>query len=141
MEFLRVIRETLPKAFVMENVKGLKNWNSGHALETILKLFSEPFQYDGKDYQYTVAYDCLNAVDYGVPQKRERIFIVGSLMKKTFTFPEPTHFNPDESKNTKCKWKTVGDALESLPEPDAPSAAAQRVSKTIKNRHKKFGYE
>ena len=141
MEFVRVIRETLPVAFVMENVKGLKNWNGGQALETILKELSDPFLFEGKEYRYTVVHDCLNAVDYGVPQKRERVFFVGTRNEKQFVFPDPTHFPPEMLNGIGEKWKTVNDALRLLPQPDAPSATAQRVSKTIRERHKKCGYE
>lgn len=141
MEFVRVIRETLPQAFVMENVKGLLNWNGGHAMQTILSEFSKPFDHNGVQYRYNVSHQCLNAADYGVPQMRERVFIVGTRTNKSFVFPEPSHRNPQAASSDKLHWKTVGDALKTLPKPDKPSAAAQRVSKTIKKRHLKYGYE
>ena len=87
-EFVRVVRETLPFGFVLENVKGLANWDKGRALRLLLDEFSKPIVYDGKTYKYTMAKpEILNAADYGVPQFRERLFIVGNREEKAFVYP------------------------------------------------------
>ena len=91
LEFLRVVREALPKCFVMENVKGMIHWSNGKALEAIMTEASLPVTYNGKEYTYDVSYHVLDAADFGVPQHRERVFIVGNRMGRTFTFPDPTH--------------------------------------------------
>jgi DNA (cytosine-5)-methyltransferase 1 len=81
-EIARILKKKKPKMFVLENVKQLKTHNNGETLETILKKL------EGLDYKvYT---EVLNALDFGLPQKRERIIIVGFLNKSVnFSFPNP----------------------------------------------------
>jgi len=81
-EFARVVKEAQPKVFIYENVKGLINHDKGNTFETIKATFNEL----GYRYYYKV----LNAKDYGVPQHRERIFVIGFKNKAiNFNFPEP----------------------------------------------------
>lgn len=80
-EFARVVHESQPKVFIFENVKGLVNHDKGNTFETIKSTFDEI----GYKYYYQV----LNAKNYGMPQHRERIFIVGFRNKRVkFEFPE-----------------------------------------------------
>lgn len=72
----RILKAKRPKAFILENVKRLVSHQKGQTLSTILKILNE--------LGYTVQYKILNALDYGLPQKRERIFIVGFY--KNFLF-------------------------------------------------------
>ena len=131
-EFVRIVRETLPFGFVLENVKGLTNWDSGRALKLLIEELSKPIEYNGKSYSYTITQPkVLNAVDYGVPQYRERLILVGNRNGLDFTYPTPI----DESER-----KTVRDAIGDLPEPEAPSEMAQIVAKSIKGRREKHGY-
>ncbi len=131
-EYVRIVRETLPKAFVLENVKGLTNWDHGRAMQLLLDELKKTIVYNGKEYQYTIsAPQVLNAVDYGVPQNRERLIIVGNRMGKSFLYPAPHIFEPP---------KTVWDAIGCLPKPEEPSETARRVAGTIKNRREKYGY-
>ncbi len=81
-EFARLVNEIKPKAFIFENVKGLLSHDSGKTWEVIQNTFKEL----GYDY-YSQA---LNARNYGIPQNRERLFVVGFRKKKKFTFPDPT---------------------------------------------------
>lgn len=88
IHFNNLILDCEPKLFLIENVKGLVSHNKGNTIKEIIELFKN----DGK---YNIVYQVLNAKDYGVPQKRERVFIVGvhSSIKKTFTFPsKKNHF-------------------------------------------------
>ncbi len=81
-EFARLIDESRPKAFIFENVKGLLSHDSGKTWKIIEKTFDEL----GYNYYPKV----LNAKDYGIPQHRERLFVVGFRNKrKKFDFPEP----------------------------------------------------
>jgi len=80
-EFARVVKESQPKIFIYENVKGLINHDKGNTFETILATFDEL----GYKYYYKV----LNAKDYGMAQHRERIFVVG-FKDKTVDFEFPT---------------------------------------------------
>jgi len=83
LHFNTLILDCEPKIFLVENVKGLTNHNSGETFTQILELFKN----DGK---YNIYYQVLNSKDYNVPQKRERVIIIGvhSSIKKKFTFPK-----------------------------------------------------
>lgn len=131
-EFVRIVRETLPLGFVLENVKGLTNWDSGRALKMLIEELSKPIEYCGKEYKYTITPPkVLNAVDYGVPQFRERLILVGNREGKSFNYPTP--INVEDR-------KTVRDAICGLPKPEAPSETAKNVAKSIKGRRDKYGY-
>lgn len=81
-EFARVIKESQPNVFIFENVKGLINHDNGNTFETIKATFDEL----GYKYYFKV----LNAKNYGIPQHRERIFVVGFKDKTVdFQFPQP----------------------------------------------------
>ena len=81
-EFARVVKESQPNVFIFENVKGLLNHDNGNTFETIKATFDE--------LGYKYFYQVLNAKNYGMPQHRERIFVVGFKDKTTqFSFPEP----------------------------------------------------
>ena len=71
-DIARIIKEKRPKAFVLENVKNLASHDHGNTLKTILDTLRD-------ELGYHVDYKVLNALDFGLPQKRERIIIVGSL--------------------------------------------------------------
>jgi DNA (cytosine-5)-methyltransferase 1 len=83
LKFIDMINIVKPKIFMIENVKGLLSHNSGKTIQEIIKLLN-------KNELYNVEYKLLNSVDYNVPQKRERVFIVGTLKDKNikFNFPE-----------------------------------------------------
>lgn len=145
LEFARVVHEALPKAFVMENVQGMINWENGRALNAVMDELRETVTYKGKQYSYEVCYHVLNAADYGVSQFRERLFIVGNRLKKNFVFPSPAHgskqsLNLDVFGHQNLPYKTAWDAIGELPSADEPSETAKRVSQTIKGRIEKHGY-
>ena len=81
-EMCRILRERQPKCFIAENVKGILTANKRSAFPLILKEFEES--------GYEVQYQILNSADYGVPQKRKRVIIVGFRkdLNITFSFPE-----------------------------------------------------
>ena len=131
-EYVRIVRETLPMGFVLENVKGLTSWDSGRALKLLIEELSKPIEFLGKTYVYTITPPkVLNAVDYGVPQYRERLILVGNRNGLTLEYPKPC----DEKDR-----KTVWDAIGALPKPEQPSDTALRVAETIKGRREKFGF-
>ncbi len=141
LEFARLIHEILPKCFLMENVKGMLNWEKGKAIEVILNTLKEPIIYKNKKYIYNTDYSVLNSVDYGAPQKRERLFIVGNRLGKGFIFPKATHGNSIQLDiDSMLPYNTTWDAIGNLPKADQPSETAKRVSKTIKARIVKYGY-
>ena len=72
--FVKFINWYSPKVFVMENVKGLLSMKNGQVLETILEEFGHAGDFDG----YDLTYGVLLASDFGVPQNRERVIIIGT---------------------------------------------------------------
>ena len=84
-EFARCVKETEPKMFLFENVKGMLNHDKGRTFNTII--------YEFKSLGYKVVYKVLNAAYYGVGQKRERLIIIGIRNDLThkidFSYPEP----------------------------------------------------
>lgn len=139
LQFIRVVRESLPKAFVMENVRGIINWENGKAVDAIMTEAAMPISYEGKTYTYKVSYQILNAADFGAPQFRERVFVVGNREEKDFVFPSKQYGPPDNQEGLK-PYKTVRDAICELPPATPPSEVAMRVSRTIKDRIAKHGY-
>lgn len=113
-ELIRTIGAKRPKYFLAENVKGLLTFSNGKVFKMILEDFSA--------LGYKVKYRLLNAADYGVPQKRERVVIIGvrNDMDFDFAYPKPTHSENGEVDGTEL-WVGVGDALASLPDPDEPN--------------------
>src|SRR3989344_5053187 len=91
MEYIRLVKELNPDFFVMENVRGIlsmKNENDENVIDIILKEF-ENIKEKGK-IKYNVELYRVNTADYGVPQKRNRIFIIGHKPKYRFSFPKKT---------------------------------------------------
>ncbi|WP_123054666.1 DNA cytosine methyltransferase [Clostridium sp. JN-1] len=99
-EYVRIIKDKRPKAFVAENVKGIVSKAHINSFNEIVDMF--------KDCGYTVTYKVVNAKDYGVPQDRERVFIVGirNDIDSNYVFPEPTH--------TPKNYVTLEDAIGDL---------------------------
>lgn len=100
------IKKVKPKVFIAENVKGIILWKKGLAIRTIIDDFSRC--------GYKVNYKLINMADFGVPQKRERVFIIGirNDIKGEFVFPEQTHYeNPMEGQKG---WITIEDAIKDL---------------------------
>jgi DNA (cytosine-5)-methyltransferase 1 len=86
VEFNRLILECMPKIFMIENVKGLVSHNHGETLKSLIQLFEN-------ENKYKIVYQVLNAKDYEVPQKRERVIIIGirqDIFEEhgEFVFPE-----------------------------------------------------
>mgnify|MGYP002241156933 FL=1 len=68
-QMVRIVKDKQPQVFIAENVKGLMTLHKGEIFKKIYKAF--------EDAGYTLSYRLLNAADYGVPQKRERMIMVG----------------------------------------------------------------
>ena len=99
-EYVRLVGEVRPDWIVFENVKGLIETENGFFLDAVLDGF--------KELGYTTSHFVLNSADFGVPQKRNRLFIIGSLHG----------IRIDEPKPTSKKYRTVRDAISDLPELD-----------------------
>ena len=124
MDFIRMIDYIKPRFFVMENVKGIMSAPLKHVpqanrseedesdpeqqLGTVLDVILAEFNKLG----YKTVYGILDAVNYGVPQFRERFVLVGSRDHEEIFLPVPTHFQMHQ--NSKYRWKTVGEAIRDL---------------------------
>jgi DNA (cytosine-5)-methyltransferase 1 len=101
--YCRVIAHVQPRAFVFENVRGIMGTNKGEDWRAILDSFAR--------LGYKLSYRILDALDYGVPQQRERMIMVGHRLDTEFLFPEPL-FGPDS--HNKIPHVTAGQALTHL---------------------------
>lgn len=95
-EFVRFVKIIKPRVFVLENVAAMERHNKGKTIKEIVSSF--------KEIGYDIKYKVLNAVNYGVPQERRRIFIVGTLGENNFEYPQEIN-----------KTVTVKDAIDDLP--------------------------
>ena len=121
MDFIRMIDYIRPRFFVMENVKGIMSAPLKHVplaerdendpdqrLGTVLDVILSEFDKLG----YKTVYGVLDAVNYGVPQFRERFVLIGSRDNEGIFLPIPTHFQMHQDKA--YQWKTVRDAIADL---------------------------
>jgi len=106
-KYIDVIDHVRPVAFVFENVTGLLSAKNSKG-EKIVDLLKIAF----KEIGYTIEMQVMNAADYGIPQRRKRVFIIG-LKKGKFTFPKPTHSKDGKSLK---RYINVEEALSDLPE-------------------------
>ena len=107
--YLDILRWLRPRAFLMENVAGLAYSVHGSALGHILDTAAE--------LGYTFTHRVLNAADYGVPQIRQRFFIIGTQADVTFTWPERTHSQQGSDgtfAGSLPPWVTAGNAISDL---------------------------
>lgn len=117
-EFARVVKEIRPKIFLMENVRGLlsmplvpkknadqsidkKYLKKGSLLETLIDDFNE--------LGYSVKVFVVNSANYGAPQVRERVLIIGNRLGQEMNFPEPSHSN--KPSDNLPNFKTLGDVI------------------------------
>ena len=75
--YFNVVKTVRPKVFVMENVKGMLTMQGGGIFEEIKKTFSDSTMLDGKPYR--LFHRVVRAIDFGIPQKRERLIIIGTV--------------------------------------------------------------
>lgn len=100
-EIERILREKMPKAFLLENVRNLLSHDKGRTFKIILERL--------QNLGYFTHFAVLNALDFGLPQKRERIIICGFREKLDFAFPSGIYALGGDS----CKAKNLAEILES----------------------------
>jgi DNA (cytosine-5)-methyltransferase 1 len=111
MDFVRMIDYIRPRFFIMENVKGLmsssvkSNENSGKSAEPVLDIILSEFNKLG----YKTVYGVLDAVNYGVPQFRERFVLMGSRDNENIFLPVPTHFQVHQ--DLMYRWVSLRSAI------------------------------
>ena len=113
-QLIRVIDAKKPKFFLAENVKGILSLEKGRVIEMIMNDFSA--------LGYTVKKKVLNAANYGVPQTRERVIIVGVRNDLDFVYNYPSETHNSDGSNGLKKWVSVSEALSHLPDPDMPNS-------------------
>ena len=110
-EYVRVVREARPEAFILENVQGLTYKTHKAQFDRLLRGLG--------DLGYNPQWRVLLAADYGVPQLRRRVFVVGRRDGEKFEFPEPTHAGWSEHSrsfdSSKIPHVTASQAFEGLP--------------------------
>lgn len=124
----RIIKDKMPKAFLLENVKGLLSHDKGKTFNTIISVL--------EDLGYEVHYKLLNAKDFNIPQKRERIYIVGFKSQTNFVFPNTKKLNASikdimESQTVSSKYYLSDVYLETL----------RRHRKRHEDKGNGFGYQ
>lgn len=140
--YLRLIEEVQPEWFVMENVPGLLHKHNRELASDIFQSFEE--------IGYRCGADVLLAADYGAPQLRYRLFLIGNRIGSTIAFPTPTHSFPFEEhvlgdsifskfKREKPSWRTVADAIRDLP-PIENGGGEELVEKFFRSRKQKSEY-
>jgi len=109
LHFVRCIEQVKPKFFIAENVSGLKGLKNG-------AFFKEQFEEFSKQ-GYNISAQVVNAKDYGVPQERKRLFIIGvhKDLKSVYTFPEPSHGKATKKQPLLLPYTSHGDAINDLP--------------------------
>lgn len=120
--YLRVLRDLRPRAFLLENVYGLAYKGKDEGLRHLLEGIEQVNREAGTSYR--VDWKMLNSAHFGVPQGRERVFLIGSRDGRRFQFPEPTHGPGDDADllGERQPLTTAWDAIGDLPaHPNAPS--------------------
>ena len=112
--FLRVLRDTKPRVFLLENVVGLTFKGKDEGLQLLKSTVERINAEVGTNYSFE--WQILNAADFGVAQNRERVFIVGARDGRQFRFPSKTHQNPnakndDLFEDSLQDWTTAWDAI------------------------------
>lgn len=128
--FRKVVSAKKPKFFIAENVKGILSIGGGTAIKKILNDFSRA--------GYVLEVHLVNMADYGVPQHRQRVIIIGQRkdLGKTlfFRFPAPVR----GVKNGLPPWRTIREELERFPDPDAPNDIVNHVYSAYKLAYRDF---
>lgn len=128
----RIIREKRPKAFILENVKGLVSHDKGKTLDVIINKLAN--RVNGNEnisklndcLNYDVHYKVINSKEFGVPQNRERIYIIGFDKRIDFKFPNGN------------KEKKLTDVLDNTVENNTISPTLESNIETHLENHKKY---
>ena len=129
--FYNTIKIKQPKFFIAENVKGILSIGKGEVIKQIVADFEEA--------GYITTVNLVNMADYGIPQTRQRVFIIGQRvdLKKEmlFRFPVPTH-----SKDGKDlpKWVSIKTAINHFPDPDTENDVINHVYSAYKVEYRNF---
>jgi len=127
-DMAKILKDKQPKAFIAENVKGLMVLKKGEIFRSVLKEFEQQ--------GYRLSFHLLNSANYGIPQRRQRVFIVGIRkdINKTFKFPSPLFYeNPDSNHKS---WVPLKQVIKSLVPDDNKYYFSKRAVEGMKNAKK-----
>lgn len=137
LDFVKIVHDLQPKLFLLENVPGLKTIGGGQIYANLVNMLEKETN-GGK---YNVRPFMLNVRNYGVPQNRERMIIIGSRIGGELTEPPQTH-GPRSSLpaciGSVVPYNTVGDALKGLPlinSGKVPNHVGRNHSKNVQSRY------
>lgn len=122
-EYQRIIREVQPKAFLFENVAGLKSIHGGELYGQIIEELT--------GCGYTVSAHSYQVADFGIPQFRDRVFFIGARNGAIVPQMEPTHGN---SSSFVARYRTASEALRFLPEPGPDSGTPNHIGRKHSKR-------
>ncbi|MCH5192028.1 MAG: DNA cytosine methyltransferase [Oscillospiraceae bacterium] len=128
--YFNVVKAVKPKVFVMENVKGITTMENGKIFNEILSIFSDPSLLDGS--YYNLYPQIVRAIDFGVPQKRERMIIIGVRNKEidVKTLWDATKEQIKKIYPDYFDRRTVRDAIGNLPSPSITGVVSNPVAIT-----------
>ncbi|MEY2195333.1 DNA cytosine methyltransferase [Neobacillus sp. BF23-41] len=129
-EFYRVIKDKQPRYFVAENVKGILSLGKGEVIKQIVQDFESA--------GYRVKYQLFNLADYGVPQTRQRVIILGvrNDLTQDISFPSPGYSKT--AKDNMKPWVTIGEVLKDIPEPSDDCPIYNHVYSEYKVTNRNF---
>ena len=128
--FYNVIKNKQPKYFIAENVRGILSLDNGNVIKSIIKEFSEAGYYTN--------YQLCNMADYGVPQTRKRVIIIGQRKDLGaliyFQFPQITH----NAFGMPKKWVSIREAIDHFPDPDCANDIPNHIYSSYKVEYRNF---
>jgi len=129
--FLEAAASKLPNFFIAENVRGILSLDKGKAIKQIVSDF--------ENIGYVVAVNLVNMADYGVPQTRQRVIIVGQHKKKVgenmlFRLPAKTN----DKNGSPSPWVSIKTAIDHYPNPDEPNDCLNHVYSSYKVEYRDF---
>lgn len=137
LDYVQIIHDLQPKVFILENVPGLETIGGGKIYSDLVDLLKKETN-GGK---FEVKPFSIDVCDYGVPQRRKRIIIVGSRLGKPITIPQPTHDQKESIRTYSGEaipYNSVGEALKGLPKANSnkvPNHNKREHSNRIKQRY------
>jgi DNA (cytosine-5)-methyltransferase 1 len=129
--FYDTIKVKQPKFFIAENVKGILSLGKGEAIKQIVSDFETA--------GYITSVNLVNMANYGVPQTRQRVLIIGQRRdlgdEMLFQFPQPTHSKEGEELP---KWVSIKEAIDHFPDPDKENDVINHVYSAYKVEYRDF---
>jgi DNA (cytosine-5)-methyltransferase 1 len=128
--YYQIIKQKQPKYFIAENVKGILSLDNGNVIKKIIAEFSEA--------GYKTVYELCNMADFGVPQNRQRVIIIGQRKDigdtMVFQFPEKTNSRGGVPE----AWVSIREAIGHFPDPDSENSMLNHVYSSYKVEFRNF---